>query len=102
MTDNKKYDKIVSDIFDTFMKELEQKLKEPISDGDLANEKEYKEEEFDDELEEDDFEDKVLKKLGSKFSKEEESNPFESLEQLIDQVISDVIKESKDNPRENS
>jgi hypothetical protein len=79
MTDKKKYENMVSDIFDTFMQDLGDKLKEPKSDGDLANEKEEGDEEYSEE------------------EKEEEdpsfSNALEVLDKIINEVMNKVPKE---------
>ena len=78
MNDKKKYEHIVSDIFDTFMQDLGDKLKEPKPDGDLANEKEETE---DDE-------------------EEKEDSSFSIALEVLDKIIDDVMSKipEKDMP----
>jgi hypothetical protein len=73
MTDKKKYENMVSDIFDTFMQDLGDKLKEIKPDGDLANEKEEEDEEYSEE------------------EKEEEDPSFSSALAILDKIIDDVM-----------
>ena len=86
--DKKKYERIVTDIFDTFMQDLGNKLdqgieglenlKEPKKDGDLVDEKE------DEEDENEDFEGEV-----------EHSNPYIDALETLDKIIDDVTDQMK-------